>query len=244
MTQQVTVLVSTSPIPSHPSTKIIEETVASVRHWLPDAPMIVMCDGVREEQEDRRRDYDGYLHQVMWLCQHEWGDALPLVADDHQHQANMTRRALAFVDTPLILFMEHDTPLVTDEPISFLAVETALLADDLDLIRFHHEAWILDEHRYLMVDQEPQSVRGCPVMRTTQWSQRPHVARVDFYRRLLEDHFPVTARTMVEDLAYSVVQRYPWRFHRLALYAPRPHMKRSLHTDGRDGDPKYEMRFA
>lgn len=239
----VTVLVSTSPIPSHPSTKLIEETVASVRRHLPDAEIVLMCDGVRAEQEHRRADYDEYLHRLLWLAAHEWDSAVPLAADDHQHQANMTRRALTLVDTPLILFMEHDTPLVTDEPIDWPAVTEALLADELDLVRFHHEAHILDCHRYLMVDQEPQSVKGCPVMRTRQWSQRPHVARVDFYRRLLDDHFPPSARTMVEDLAYSVVQRYPWRFHRLAIYAPQPNMKRSLHTDGREGEDKYEMQF-
>ncbi len=238
----LTVLVSTSPIPSHPSTKIIEETVASVRYWLPDAPMVVMCDGVREEQEDRRADYDDYLHRVMWLCSHAWGDALPLVADNHQHQANMTRRALTLVDTPLILFMEHDTPLVTDCPIDWPAVQAALLADELDLIRFHYESLILEVHQYLMLDQTVRTIEGCPVLRTTQWSQRPHVARADYYRRLLDDWFPPTCRTMIEDLAYSVVQRYPWRFNRLAMYAPPgPHIKRSLNLDGREDAEKFAM---
>ena len=83
-----------------------------------------------------------------------------------------------------------------------------------------------------------------PVIRTNQWSRRPHVSRVDYYRRLLDDYFPTTGRTMIEDLAYSVVQRYPWRYNRLALYAPGPNMKRSLNLDGREDDPKYDMKFA
>lgn len=240
-TAPITVLVPTSPIVSHPSTALIEDTVASVRYHLPDAPMVVMCDGVRVEQDDRRADYDEYLHRVMWLCSHVWGNVVPIVADDHQHQANMTRRALRLVDTPLVLFVEHDTPLVVDEPIDWPAIVAALSADELDVVRFHHEAHVLDVHRYLMLDDQPRMVGGCPVLRTTQWSQRPHVARTDFYRRILEDYFPVSCRTMIEDHFYSVCQRYPWRFNRLALYAPAGQMKRSLHSDGRAGAEKFEM---
>jgi hypothetical protein len=241
---EITVLIPTSPIPSHPSTKIIEETVASVRFHLPDAPIVVMCDGVRAEQEHRRGDYVAYLEQVAWLSGHEWGNVAPLVADDHQHQANMTRRALEQVTTPLVLFVEHDTPLVTDEPIDWAAVTGVLLADELDVVRFHHEALILEPHQHLMVDSAVAKIGGCPVLRTVQWSQRPHVARSDYYRRIIGDHFPATGRTMIEDRMHSVCQVQPWDNNRLAIYAPGANLKRSLHSDGRDGDPKYEMTFS
>lgn len=242
--EQITVLIPTSPIPAHPDTAMIEETVASVRHHLPTAEILIMVDGVRPEQEHRRADYEDYQQRLLWLSRHQFGRCTVLRHEEHQHQANMTRHALTMVDTPLLMFVEHDTPLVTDMPIDWPGVTHALLSDQLDLIRFSHEAWVLDSHWYLMVDDAPQSVDGVPVIRTTQWSQRPHVSRADFYRRLLDDHFPPSGRTMIEDLAYSVVQRYPWRFHRLALYAPGPNMKRSLNLDGREDDPKYEMRFA
>ena len=241
----ITVLIPTSPIPAHPDTTLIEDTVVSVRHHLPQAKIVVMCDGVRAEQEHRRGDYDEYLRRLLWLCRHRWGNAVPMIFDDHQHQANMARRALIEqVSTPLVMFVEHDTPLVTDEPIDWQAVQAPLLADELDVVRFHHEAIILDVHRHLMVDGTPVDVAGCPVYRTMQWSQRPHLARADYYRFLLAEHFPPTGRTMIEDLAHGVCQRYPWRFNRLAIYAPGSNLKRSLHSDGRGDDPKYEMRFA
>src|SRR5438128_265611 len=107
----ITVLVSTSPIPSHPSTAVIDETIASVRKQLPDSEIILMCDGVRPEQEDRRGDYEEYLRRVLWKADHEWGNVLPLVSDEHLHQAGCTKRALEHINTRLMLFVEGDTPL-------------------------------------------------------------------------------------------------------------------------------------
>ena len=238
----ITVLVTTSPIPSHPDTAIIEETVASVRHWLPDAEILVLVDGVREEQAGRAADYAAYQERLLWLARHRWGRCTVIRHEHHQHQANMTRHALDRVDTPLILFMEHDTPLVTDEPMDWDAIKAPLLADELDVMRFHYEGAVPDAHYYRMLDHQAIDMGGCPVMRTRQWSQRPHLARTDLYVRLLDDHFPATCSTMIEDVAHAVVQKYPWRFHRLAVYAPsRRNIKRSLHLNGRGEDPMYDM---
>lgn len=243
----ITVLIPTSPIPAHPSTAMIEETVASVRYWLPDAEIVLMIDGVRPEQERRRPAYEDYQRRLLWLASHRFGNCVPLRFAAHHHQANMTREALKLVATPIVLFVEHDTPLVTDCPIDWRALCSPLLADELDMIRLHHEAIILDEHRYLMVDEVTRIIGGCPVQRTSQWSQRPHAARTSYYRQLIANHFPPSCNTMLEDKLHSVAQSGSWTKHRLAIYDPSEqtpnNIKRSLHSDGRGAEDKYEMRF-
>ena len=62
----VAVLIPTSPIPSHPSTEMIETTIASVKEQLPDAPIIVMIDGIRPEQAELRPAYDEYTRRTLW----------------------------------------------------------------------------------------------------------------------------------------------------------------------------------
>jgi hypothetical protein len=114
----------------------------------------------------------------------------------------------------------------------------------LDVVRFHHESHILDDHQHLMLDETPNVLGGLlPVYRTSQWSQRPHVARVDYYTRIIDTYFPKTCNTMIEDKMHSVCQDRAWQANRLAVYAPGPNIKRSLHTDGRGDDPKFDMRF-
>lgn len=244
----VTVLVPTSPIPSHPSTDVLEHTLESVWAQLPGAEVVLMADGVRPEQEHRREAYDEYLRRVLQLATHRWrGRLVPLLMPEHRHQAAMTMEALRVVRTPLVLFVEHDTPLTGD--IDWHLATTAVDSGAVNLLRFHHEADVHPEHVHLYPDGPQRSVLGgCPVVRTMQWSQRPHLAGADWYAEVLAEHFRPEGRTMIEDVLHSVCE-VAWNEHgdtgweqwRLAVYAPEGSMVRSLHTDGRGADPKYEM---
>ena len=237
----VTVVMVTSPIPSHPSTDVIAETVRSVRERLPRAEVLVGCDGVAEYLAHRTGDYDEYLRRLAWLSNHEWPNVVPFLFDSHTHQVGMTRRLLDEVRTPLVLFVEHDTPLVGD--VDWDGCARAVLSGAVNLIRFHHEASVLEPHRHLMVDDVPRDVEGVPLLRTVQWSQRPHLAAVGAYRNWLEGRWWRESDGMIEDRMHGVVEndwlqhRDPGRF-RLAMYAPGGDMKRSTHLDGRGDDPK------
>jgi hypothetical protein len=164
-----------------------------------------------------------------------------VLAPDWVHQSGLVEMALREVRTPLVLMVEHDTPMCGDVP--WLSVAAALLDGQVDLVRFHHEANVLEPHRYLMVDERPVDL-GFPALRTVQWSSRPHLARASYYRRIITDYFQ-DRRGFIEDTMHSVVQTAwnddgfaGWRRHKLALYAPVGDMKRSLHTDGRAGGIK------
>jgi hypothetical protein len=236
-TERITVLVSSSPIPSHPSTEIIEQTVTSIRERLPLAEIIIMQDGIRPEQESYREAYTEYLERLVWLCR-RWR-AVPLVFEDFQHQANMTRRGLEMVRDELVLFVEHDTPLVGEIP--FEALSHFILNEDFHLIRFHHEQEIPKEHQYLMRGRAILKHRGIDyrMIRTLQWSQRPHLARTQFYRQWIRDSFPITDRTYIEDRIYGVVEAAEWDKFRLGIYVPKGSIQRSTHLDGRAGDSKF-----
>ena len=161
----------------------------------------------------------------------------------------MTRRTLErLVRTPQILFVEHDTPLVGDIP--FEQLFRAVASGDVNVVRLHHEAHILEPHRYLMLADKPERVQGVPLMPTVQWSQRPHLASTEWYLWMLSTYFAPTSRTMIEDLIYGVLETHHreeglegWKQFKLFIYAPEGDMKRSTHTDGREGDPKYSMKF-
>lgn len=241
---EMTILIPTSPIPSHPSTAILDETIASVRFHFPWADILILCDGVRPEQEDRREDYDRYVQEVCWKANFEWHRVYPIVFGGHEHQANMTRAALDYVRTPLIMFVEHDTPLVTDEPIDWPRIIPMM--EDLngpDVLRFHFEAHVHPEHEHLMEGGVLDS-HGVPMRMTHQWSQRPHVAKRTYYQRILREHFPPNGRTMIEDRMHSVAQEFPFE-HVIGMYhPPGGNIKRSLHSDGRGDDPKYEMNYG
>lgn len=243
----ITALVSANPIPSMPSTEIIDETLNSLRAHLPTARIVVLCDGVRDDDSDLADAYEDWAWRLIdrSLCDPN----MEVVRfSTWVHQAAMYADALTTVDTPLVLMVEADTPLTDPEvgPIPWEDIADVLRADRLDLCRFAHEATILHDHEYLMVDREPVEIGRVPVIRTVQFSARPHLARADWYRRVLSSPpFNEDTRSFVEDLAYGVVQAAwhslgmkGWEEYRMAIYAPDGSYVRSRHLDGRDGREK------
>ena len=238
MDSQITVIIPTSVLPSHPSTRIIDETIASIRHHLPNSEIIMQIDGLRDEQQDRKADYDEYKTQILWKCLHEYTNVLPMLFDDLHHQSGMMRKTIGEVRTPLILYVEGDCPLITDQSIDWGRCVNFIMNGEANTIRFHHENVIPDEHSSLMLGDK----NG--FMRTVQWSQRPHLSTVQYYKDIVLPVLPDA--NFIEDTFHGVVlndydnnKMLGWYKHRLWIYYPKKNIQRSYTTDGRQAGLKY-----
>lgn len=240
--ERVTAIIPVSPIKSHPSTEILEATIDSIRHHLPEAEILITFDGVRREQEKMRKDYEEFTRKALFLCNTKW-NATPFIFKKHTHQVGMARVVLEHVKTPVILYMEQDTPLVTDYSIEWDYLMAKITLCEANIIRFHFEARIPDEHKHLIIG-EPEN----KLLKTVQWSQRPHLASADFYKYMLEKNFSEKAKCFIEDKIHSVVQLdyanmgfRGWDLWKLFIYYPdEQNIKRSLNNDGRAGAAKYD----
>lgn len=197
-----------------------------------------MIDGVHEKQEHLRDNYNEYVRRLLWKTGHVWSNVVPVLFTESLHQSGKLIRTLPLITTPLILWNEHDTPLQGD--IMWDECCDELLNDHLDLIRFYHESAIHPEHEWLMRGRHNDWL-----MRTVQQSGRPHLARTDYYRRIMAEHFTPDSRTFIEWTMHSVCQCEdinPWEQHRMALYAPSDaeSIQRSNHSDARGNEPTYE----
>lgn len=228
----ITVLIPVSPIPTHPSTEILDQTVESIRERLPDAEIIIMFDGVPAWMAEFREAYEEFQQKALWKINHVWGNATPLRFETHHHQSLMMKEALKLVRTPVILFSEQDTPLHNDIPFNDLT--PIVTTGYANIIRFHFEASIHPEHEYLMLDKEPIEILGQPFLRTRQWSQRPHLASTDYYRNIAEKYWDEKPR-FIEHIMYGRVAEGGDNYdeHRLHIYAPNGTLVRSKHLDGR-----------
>ena len=242
-TPTVSVVIPTSPIPSHPSVAIIEETIRSVQERIPGVEIIVMCDGVRAEQEAQTGAYLEYLRNLCLLCE-QLHNVTPIIFGEFLHQAEMTRRTLDIIDCDYLLFVEHDTPFVNDLDLAELL--EVMRANNLNMLRLHHESRVLQAHMHLMIGDQPRH----GFWPTMQWSQRPHLARRSFYRRVLDMYFREDARTMIEDTMSGTLanarRNNPdriWNEWRIGIYHPPGNIQRSDHLDGRKDQPKYENRY-
>lgn len=241
---KITVLISSSPIPSHPSPRMIFETITSVREHLPECEIIIMQDGVRPEQEHMRAAYEEYKRQLLLVIRNDHHNVLPIFYDEFLHQAEMTRRTLDYIKTPYLLYLEHDTPLCK-APIEWEGIVKVVESGWAESVRLAHMdcEFIHPEHMHLMIDSCRQDVCGIQCMRTRQYSQRAHVCSVDYYRRLLS-HFSSDCRTFIEDRAYTLFESGNIPF-KLAIYTPDGPIKRSRDLNGREGGHKFvdKLRF-
>jgi len=235
--EQITVLCTTSPVPGRPE-EMIRFTLDSIYESMQATPQtIIACDGVRPEQSDMAEEYGEYVRKVCWEAL--VSDRIqPVISPTHLHQARLTQLALQSVRTPLVLFVEHDTPF-NELPVDWSAAVDAMLYGSLDVLRFHHESRIPDDHFHLMVDHVPNRTFGLPVMRTRQWSQRPHLASTAYYRRMLDYLLRHPNNGFIEDTQHSIAMRMPLE-NRIGIYAPEGSLLRTFHTDGRAGGPKFD----
>ena len=238
--EYVTVVIPISPIPSHPDTAIFQETYESIRYHHPSADIILTFDGVRPEQQDKYADYQEHIRQVLWIVRDD-KNVIPYVFDKHLHQVGMMREIIDTIQTPQILYIEHDCPLVTDYTIEWTSIIDAIESGKSNLVRFHFEAFIPEPHKSLMLKQDGN------LMETAQWSQRPHIASTAFYRRILRDCFSEHAKCFIEDMMHGIVVndylnngRPGWQQWRLHIYYPPGVIKRSYTTDGRAGSQKFD----
>jgi len=241
----VTVLIPTSSIQSHPSTAIIRETIASVRHHLPTAEIRILCDGIRPEFEHRRPQYVQYLFNLTGeVDEHTFVRTF----DEHSHQSTMVKLTLPSVTTPLVLWTEHDQALLTDadRPIDWQMISGAITAGAVELVRLMLTETINPLHEYLYsgpVDGYPQ------LLRNRQYSGWTHLASTEFYRRMLAN-FDTRAKMTIERYCYGFIETAgDWNKWKMASYIPDPERtKRIRHLDGRAGpgpngtprDPSFE----
>lgn len=235
----LTVLIPTSPIPSHPSTAILDETISNIRKYT-DAKIIIMFDGVHESLESRREAYEEY-YSVVFMKKELYGNCTIVRFPEHNHQSMMTRYVLCnLVKTPLVMFCEHDTSPIGDIPFEDICnwIESS---GNINCIRFNIFEKTPAEHDYLMLGYA--SFRGVMARKTIQWSQRPHIAKTEWYIKILETYFKdQNQRSMIEDVMHSVVQTaYEAQGQDtfgLAIYTPEGNQLRSYHSDGRGQDEK------
>ncbi len=243
--ERVTVIIPVSPIKSHPSTDILDQTIKSIRYHLPTSEIIVTFDGVRGEQVDKVDDYEEFKRRALWNFNFNHKNITPVIFYEHMHQTGMMKNIIDDIKTKLIMYVEQDTPLVIDEEIAFDDIFRTILSGDLNVVRLYHEGVIPREHEYLMhgllLSEDTKFVK------TSQWSQRPHVSTIAFYRDMLNSHFSENSKSFIEDKMHGVLQNaynddgmQGWNLFRVAIYCPGDNMKRSYHTDGRAGEQKFD----
>lgn len=232
MSREITIVVPTSPIKSHPSTAIIEQTVESIRRALPESPLIITCDGVPPKLERYRAQYDEFKSRLDDL----WPNSTVIKYPDHVHQCEMMGIALTLVLTEFVFYLESDWEILPHVQWERL---TAMIREGrFNSIKLHANPRIHPLHEFMMghrqVIQYDEEYIGW--IETRQWSQNPHLASTHWYRRIWDQHLR-GKYDFIENQLVGPIGQSPWDDYKVAVYNPIDYgMQRVKHLDGREGD--------
>ncbi len=235
----ITAVITTSPLYIHPSTEIIDVAYDSIQSHLPGIPVLILADGVRAEQRCWAERYEHYLQNL----QHKgWPNVRVLSFETFHHQAGMIRAALPQVRTPLILWVEHDLPLLK-RSIDWQAVSQLLLDGTVHSVRF-----LMDDVKKPYYERGEITNYGLSLTKTVEFSSLPNISRKDLYEFIVP-HFKHAQIHLECNNTQGLFHEDDCKNWILTLYNPPDGLPRCGSTGGRsagltrpDG-PKLPMRF-
>ncbi len=116
LAELLTVITSTSPIPSLPSLKHLYPAQASLFKvpLLAKCRKVIVFDGVSPADEKRSRGYDIYKRRVTRLTREDpvFANTDLVFCQEWVHLAGTVRKALEVVSTPFVFLHQHDHRIV------------------------------------------------------------------------------------------------------------------------------------
>jgi hypothetical protein len=224
----ITVLIPTSAIPSHPDTFIMDETIAGVRHHLPDAHIIIMADGIWSKLEHRRGQYEEYLNRIDT----KYPNTRVIRFSQHTQQTAMAQYAIQnFVKTKLIWWNEHDATLRVDRAIDWDAIVNEVESGHAGLVRLSYfDEGIHEAHEHMTRGR--YTADNGTFVKTVQFSGWLFLTTVDWFVTKIFSGQPI-GREMLELRMHDKIATSPWEYYKIVTWCPEGPAQRFRHTNGR-----------
>lgn len=208
-----TTLITTSPVTSHPSTEHIDNVITSVRSYMPDDLILILCDGQSTPQ------YEEYKKRLEAKCANEWQNVKMMQFSKPSQQASMARKALESVTSKYIFFCEHDAYPLGDIPID--KIFGTLDCSDVDLVRLFHYHVVHPDHYFMYGDVD--NTHPIPLIKTVQFSSRTYFAKTEWYRWLINGFFHPDDFVFIEEKLEPITRLGgwgEWQRWKMWVYAP------------------------
>ena len=173
----ITIVLSTSPMPSHPSTAFVDEVVDSIYKFLfrhEKTKIIITCDGTRERNED----YEAFIVNLEDKYKDN-ADIAIIKKPEFGHLTGNLRFAIEYVETEFVFLVQHD--------ISFLRyVDIAKVLEDmrnnpeLKHVRFNKRLNTRARGDYNLGRKRVEA--NYKYISTPQWSDQNHICTVDYFK--------------------------------------------------------------
>ncbi|CAJ1938854.1 unnamed protein product [Cylindrotheca closterium] len=219
-----TVIITSSLIPTHPSIRMVNETVNSIREMIGglayNTPILISVDGRKEYNKEDIERLQKYVENLRMRFLH---DPYVTILNNYQfgHISNSIRVALQMVETEFVYVVQHDFKFI--KPINHTSLVGVMREhpDQIKMVRFGKNRFrgdvldVCDEYNKL------DSVKYGIYLVLAQWSDNNHFTTKKHYDRILKDigptPRPVEAPMMghlvlnaTSDCTYLLQYTYNW----------------------------------
>ena len=224
----LTIVITSSPIPSHPSIEVIKDTIDSLSYLTlpPNTPVILTHDFGESES------YDQYLKTLGSYIQDKPNVKIVKKPSPRGYLTGNLKYAMDFVHTKYILKLEHDTPFIA--PVNMIhVIEDMIHRPELKHVRFNirHNVKIGSDALNDLFGNQLDAIHQT-YTRTPSWSDQNHITTTDYYRNIVfvEGHPQFPERNLIKrSVNQSIHNKYG-----TYLYGPLNYPARTKHMDGRN----------
>lgn len=228
----ISVVISSSPIPAHPNTEVIDACYTAMRKHLPASPTYILLDGVRDEQAETIPAYAEYKQALKNQARK---NTQIVESPEFRHEAGQMRAFLrsGICKTPLICYLQHDAVL-SPENIDWQGIAAALLDSTVSCVRFALDVGFPHGKEHMF--------RGCimthgvPLLLITELFTTACIARADFFEHIVS-HFDAAQCHLDGDEIQPVTAKDDGKVRRIGCYCPFDNedcgYKRVSHADAR-----------
>ena len=181
---KLTLITTTSPVPSNPSTEMLETSQGSL-FTIPEFAMckkIIVFDGVPDKLQAFAEAYEEYKQNVIQLTKaHPHFQNTQLVfCSEHRHLTNAIRDAMEHVDTPYVFIHQHDFKLVKPVDVTNLIKS---MEENPDIKHVRLNRLFNRPNRYDRgFEQYTTGTSYVPLCTTQGWSDNDHFSPVSYYK--------------------------------------------------------------
>jgi hypothetical protein len=231
---RVTIVITTSPTRSNPSTKIIETVVESFARvqGLLECNKIIVFDGHFTLDDHKllyksgrigtaeSHAYSQYIENVYNLIDTHpaFKNTTPIVCQERMGFAYAVKVGLERVMTPYVMVVQHDYAFVCDDIPLTKILDTMDARKDINYVGFMSTSNLpyLGQNNHIVNNLKRQGIRltmkaedtPIPLVKLLFWFDKNHIARVDYYNQVvLAKRSVVRKGDFIEDRLGKLIKR-------------------------------------
>ena len=271
LSEFLTIIITTSPIKSHPSTYVLDQVIESFNliDELNDCKKLIICDGYQiisnnkyksgKISQDVATNYEIYIESII----DKYDNSEVIKRESRYGFAENVKYALELVKTEYVIIIQHDQIFLRN--INFKdIIDMMTRHNNINYVNFislqtvNYEAKLISRYNTFYEEYKKKSdLCGLSIIPLLFWYDKPHICRTSYYKDyvfgnkhlILKTRKRISVKNFIEDSFGQVVKENikiggyeEFIKYNSFLYYDDPDNPAIAHIDGRTCDLKYKVK--